>query len=312
MATVSDYRCMVFSSAPVGRLRLLYLSYSREREEFVTIIRRYELEMTKLQSDMTNIKNEKLELECALADLRAVFDRANLHAQESRDSMVAQYESEISSLRQQLREYASLNAKNSEMSQRLAAVELDRQESHALIRKLDGDLDILRGGLDEKADQFRLLQQANISLKKESQELHEINSDLRRQIENLHTSSGEKERQIWNLHRQLGDSIEKSSLLQENLGVAHEELKMLSKDMNIAAKEIQALNRDLASAIEESDTHRFEKETFKSQLSHVEETLKSKDHELQGIYASYRSLVAEHDQLKSNIQGKDQELIELQ
>lgn len=312
MATVSGYVYIYLFGASARQFHAFLSSHCREREEFVITIRKYELEMTKLQNDLTKLRTEKAELERALIDLRTVLDRANLHAQESRDSMIAQYESEIFPLRQQLKEYATLNTKNSELSQRLAAIELERQESHALIRKLDGDLDVLRGELDDKADQFRLLQQVNISLKKESEELHDINSDLRRQIENFHTGAGEKDRQIWNLHRQLGDSIEKSSLLQENLGVAHEELKMLSKDMNIAAKEIQALNRDLASAIQESDTHRFEKETFQSQLNHVEETLKSKDHELQGIYASYRSLVAEHDQLKSKIQGKDQELIELQ
>jgi chromosome segregation ATPase len=285
--------------------------YHREKENLLNIIRKYELEITKIQNDLMKAKDHKGTLEQTVIELRTEVNQINMRAQESRDILIAQYDNELTRLRQQLKQYGDLNTKNTELSSRLATTELERDELRPILRKMDKDFDILRHELDEKTDRLRLIQKENGALREEFDDIRRINLDSRRQIESLENISEDKDKQLWSLQRQLSESIEKSSRLRDDLKNATEELKTLSKDMNIAAREIQALNKDLTHTIRERDTYRFEKENVRGQLRHAEEVIKSKDYELQGLYQTYKSLITEHETTENALRVKDQELIEL-
>jgi chromosome segregation ATPase len=271
----------------------------------------------RLQASNANISVLQVQLETALADLRACSAKEKSVSLQLQDAQALCAEKE-SAIRQLQTLMAHLDETRGDVASRLQAyieentalkermqtlenevqslqVELKRRDddvdrARSAISTVDGERDSLLLQLEDRAERIQKLETTRADL--EQKQAHSLSSFMtaQQQADLLRQALSERDGQVRTLQDQLDAECKRRAALEGQLAMRLEESQNLTSDLSIMTRENQVVNTELATLVSQREALKRDLDEAFERLSVAEQLVQGREKERDDVLMSYRAL----------------------
>ena len=271
----------------------------------------------RLQASNANVSLLQVQLETALADLRACSSKEQTAARQLKDAQAKCAEKE-SAIRQLQTLMAHLDETRGDVASRLQGymeenaglkeqvrtlgdevqslqLELKRRDddvdrARSAMSTVDGERDSLLLQLENRAEQVQRLETALADAEqRQSQSLAGFMT-AQQQADLLRQALGERDGQVRVLQDQLDAECRRRSALESQLALRMEDARNLASDLSIMTRENQVVNTELAALVSQREALKRDLDAAFERLAVAEQLVQGREKERDDVLVSYRAL----------------------